>query len=148
MVQPPEPALDQIRVGAIRAAVASLNRGDIDGYLSCFDSDALRWIDGYSTPLTFADVENNLRQLQSAFAGLRLDELLIMGDSRHVCARWRLQGVHVDEFLGYEATQQPISLETCEIYEFGDRSVITSWVYGDPLRVLEQITPTKALRSH
>jgi SnoaL-like polyketide cyclase len=72
----------------VRSAVAALNDGDID---------------------------DSLLQLHAAFEGLHLHEILLFGDERFVCARWRLRGRHVNDYLGYAPKGQSIDTETCRI---------------------------------
>src|SRR5258705_7965799 len=78
----------------VRLAVAALNDGDIEGYLSGFAPDCLRWVGGLGVALTVSDIRENLTQLYAAFEELHLDEDLLFGGDGHVCARWTLRGVH------------------------------------------------------
>jgi predicted ester cyclase len=123
-------------VAAVRAAAASLNAGDIDGYFRHFDPACPRWIAGFAKPLSLADVQDGFGQLRDAFAGFRRHEDVLFGDDRFVCARWRLQGRRTTEYLGVAPRGRSIDVETCEIYEIADATVITSWVYGDVLTPL------------
>jgi predicted ester cyclase len=120
-------------VDVIRIAVHALNDGDLDGYLGYFDASCERRVVGFEQPLTLTDVETGFRQLDAAFEGLRLDEELLFGDERFACARWRMRGIHAHDYLGVAPTGRSIDVETCEVYEFADGSVVTSWVYGDVL---------------
>jgi predicted ester cyclase len=124
---------DSRAVSAVRLAVAALNDGHVDAYLASFDPRCQRWISGFEQPLDFDDVGASLRQMGAAFDGLRLDEDLLFGDEQFVCARWRMRGRHVDEYLGVAPTGRSIDVETCEVYEVADGVVITTWVYGDVL---------------
>ena len=128
-------------VVAVRSAVRALNAGEIDGYFSYFDPACPRWISGFAHPLQLTDVRDGFEQLWAAFAGLHLGEDVLFGDERFVCARWRMTGRHVSEYLGLGPTGRSINVETCEIYEIvGDR-VVESWVYGDLLaQLLGQIS--------
>jgi hypothetical protein len=128
-------------VDAVRCAVAALNDGNIAGYLGYFDPSCERRVAGFAQPLTLDDVGDGLRQLDAAFAGLRLDEDLLFGDERFACARWRMRGLHVNDYLGVSPAGQSIAVETCEVYELGnDGVVVASWVYGDLLgQLLGQI---------
>jgi len=123
-------------VEAVRLAVTSLNDGDVDAYLAGFDPECRRWISGFGQPLDVADVGQSLRQLSAAFEGFHLDEDLLFGDERFVCARWRMRGVHVAEYLGVAPTGRSIGVETCEVYEVDGGRVVTTWVYGDVLAQL------------
>jgi hypothetical protein len=122
-------------VNAVRSAVTCLNDGDIDAYLAHFAPSGGRWINGLGEPLalTLTDVGAGLHQLHAAFEGLRLDEDALFGDDRFACARWRMRGRHVNDYLGRSPTGRSIDVETCEVYEIGAERIVTSWVYGDVL---------------
>jgi predicted ester cyclase len=124
---------------AVRSAVAALNDGQVDGYLAHFDPSSKRWIGGGATPLSLTDIQDNLRQMQAAFADLHLDEEMLFGDERFACARWSLRGRHVGDYLGFAPTGQSISFETCEVYEVDAGRVIATWVYGDLDQLVGQI---------
>jgi len=128
-------------VDAVRSAVAALNEGRIDAYLGHFDPSAPRWIGGAATPLSLTDIGDNLHQMQGAFEGLHLDEDLLFGDERYACARWRLRGRHVGDYLGFAPTGQSIDFETCEVYEIDAGRVIQSWAYADFDQLIGQISP-------
>jgi predicted ester cyclase len=126
-------------VDAVRSAVAALNAGDIDGYLRYFDPSCPRWADGLAQPLSLADIGDSLRQLHAAFEGLHLDEDLLFGDERFACARWRLRGHHVRDYLGFAPKGKSVDVRTCEIYEVNGGVVVTAWVYGDLQELFRQI---------
>ena len=128
-------------VDAVRSAVAALNEGKIDSYLEHFDPSSQRWLGGAATPLSMADIRDNLHEMQVAFAGLHLDEELLFGDERFVCTRWRLRGRHVGDYLGFAPAGQSIDFETCEVYEIDAGRVIATWVYGDLDQLVRQISP-------
>jgi predicted ester cyclase len=128
-------------VAAVRAAVEALNDGEVEGYFRHFDPGCPRWIAGFTEPIGLADVRNGFEQLRDAFAGFHLHEDLLFGDDRFVCARWRMQGRHANEYLGVAPRGRSIDIETCEIYEVADATVVSSWVYGDVLaQLLTQLT--------
>jgi predicted ester cyclase len=119
-------------VAVIRSAVAALNLGDIDGYLGYVDPACLRWPVGSAQPLSWSDVREGLTQLWAAFDDMHLDEVLLFGEGAHVCARWRMRGIHVRQFLGVAGTGRSIDVELCEVYEIGANGRVTaSWIYGD-----------------
>lgn len=130
-------------VAAVRSAVAALNDGDVDGYLAHFDPECPRWVPGIATPIALADIADNFRLLAEAFDGLYLHEDLLFGDDRYACARWRLTGVHMRDYLGFPPHQRSIDVDTCEIYELHGDRVICSWVYGDLSQLFQQITPAE-----
>jgi hypothetical protein len=130
---------DNKAVDAIRSAVAAFNASDVEGYLKYFDPSSRRWVAGLAQPLTFGEVSDNLRKLQAAFEGLHLHEDLLFGDEQFVCARWRIRGVHTNDYLGVVPTKQSIDVETCEIYELRDEVVVTTWTYGDLGQLFSQL---------
>jgi predicted ester cyclase len=132
------------QVEALRAAVGALNAGDAQGYLRAFTPTSLRWVPGIERPFPLVDIAENVDQLLSAFTGFVLDEELLFGDGRHVCARWRMRGTHTGEYLGIAATGRVISVDQCEVYEFdadADRGgrVTNTWSYGDPMALFSQL---------
>jgi hypothetical protein len=123
----------------LRRAVAALNAGDIEGYLSGFAPDCLRRVGGLGLALTVSDIRENLGQLLAAFDGLHLDEDLLFGGNGHVCAVWTLRGVHTGEYGGVAPTHREIAVETCEVYTFTGDKVSVSYVYGESMSLFNQL---------
>lgn len=129
-------------VTAIRAAVAQLNAGDVDGYLAAFTADCRRWLPGLADPVDRSDLRLSLDPVMRAISGFRLEEMVLFGQGRHVCARWRLVGTHAGDQLGIPATGRAVAVETAEIYEFerDDGGLVReTWVFGDPMALFHQI---------
>jgi predicted ester cyclase len=121
-------------------AVAALNDGDIEGYLSGFARDCLRWVGGLGVALTVSDIRENLTQLYAAFEELHLHEDLLFGGDGHVCARWTLRGVHTGEYGGIAATRRDIVVDTCEVYTFTGDKVTECHVYGETMSLFNQLS--------
>jgi predicted ester cyclase len=126
-------------VDVVRLAVAALNDGDVDGYLRHFDPSCPRWVPGLAQPLTLSEISDSFRLLYDAFKGLHLGEDLLFGDGQFACARWRLRGRHVKDYLGYPPLGKEIDAETCEVYQVSGGIVVASWVYGDLGQLFRQI---------
>jgi len=124
----------------VRQAVAALNEGDVEAYLSGFAPDCLRWVGGLGLALTVPDTRENLVQLFAAFDALHLDEDLLFGGNGHVCARWTLRGVHTSEYGGIAPTHREIAVETCEVYTFTGDKVTECHVYGEPMSIFNQLS--------
>jgi predicted ester cyclase len=124
----------------LRRAVAALNEGDIEGYLSGFAPDCLRWVGGLGVALTVPDIRDNLGQLFAAFDQLHLDEDLLFGGNSHVCARWTLRGVHTGEYGGIAPTHREIAVDTCEVYTFTGDKVTECYVYGESMSLFNQLS--------
>jgi predicted ester cyclase len=127
-------------VALVRQAVAALNEGDIEAYLSRFALDCLRWVGGLGVALTVSDIRENLSQLVAAFDELHLDEDLLFGGDGHVCARWTLRGVHTGEYGGMAPTHRDIAVETCEVYTFTGDRVTECHVYGEAMSIFNQLS--------
>jgi predicted ester cyclase len=126
-------------VGRIRAAVAALNRGDVDTYAASFDPACLRWGNDTETAVPAADIAESLRQMHAAFEGFTIGEELLVGCGDHVVARWRVTGTHTGEFASIPPTGRSIDIAQAEIYQFAGDRVIATWNYGDPLALPRQL---------
>ena len=131
--------VDSMPVDVVRSAVMALNNDDINGYLRYFDPSCPRRVPGLAQPLTLTEISDNFRQLHDAFEGLHLGEDLLFGDSRFACARWRLRGRHVKDYMGFPPLGKEIDAETCEVYQVSGGVVVQSWVYGDLGELFRQI---------
>lgn len=129
-----------VEAGLVRQAVAALNDGDIEGYLSGFAPDCVRWVGGLGVALTVPDIRENIGQLFAAFDELQLDEDLLFGGDGHVCARWTLRGVHVGEYGGVAPTGREIAVDTCEVYTFTGDKVTECHVYGEAMSIFNQLS--------
>lgn len=122
----------------IRVAVEALNAGDVDTYAKALHPDAPRTTVGVGT----ASVEQSLadlRALQAAFEGFRLDADALIDGGDHVVARWRCTGRHTADYMGIPATGVSIDVSVCEIYRFDGDLVVETWLYGDPLEMIRQL---------
>jgi predicted ester cyclase len=135
---------DNPEVNLVRRAVAALNAGDIESYLSGFAPDCLRWVGGLGLALTVPDIRDNLGQLFAAFDELHLDEDLLFGGDGHVCARWTLRGVHTGEYGGIAATHREIAVDTCEVYTLTGDKVTECYVYGESMSLFNQLSAERA----
>jgi predicted ester cyclase len=134
------PLSDNPEVNLVRRAVAALNAGDIEGYLSGFALDCLRWVGGLGVALTVPDIRDNLGQLFAAFDNLHLEEDLLFGGDGHVCARWTLRGVHTGEYGGIAPTHREIAVDNCEVYTFTADKVTECHVYGESMSLFNQLS--------
>jgi predicted ester cyclase len=135
---------DNPEVNLVRRAVAALNAGDVEGYLSGFALDCLRWVGGLGLALTVPDIRDNLGQLFAAFENLHLEEDLLFGGDGHVCARWTLRGVHTGEYGGIAPTHREIAVDTCEVYTFTGNKVTECHVYGESMSLFNQLSDERA----
>jgi predicted ester cyclase len=130
---------DSSSADAIRSAVAAMNAGDVDGYITHFAPTCERWVSGLDRPVSLDDVAESLRQLVSAFSPLRLDEELLISEGAFVCARWRLRGTQTADYVGLASNGRSIDVAICEVYEIADDKVVTTWAYQDPSQMFRQM---------
>ena len=128
-------------VEIVRAAVAPLNAGDIDGHPRHIDPSCMRRVAGPEQPLPLNDIRDSIYHLHGAFEDLYLNEEMVFGSDQFACARWQMQGVHVNEYMGIAPQRQEINLQSCEIYAFDADRITTVWTYGDLAQLLRQIGP-------
>lgn len=130
-------------VDAIRGAVRRLNAGDLDGYLDSFTPECLRWVPGLTDPLSLSEIRTALQFVTQALSDCRLEEVLLFGDGRHVCAHWRLVGTHTGDYLDIAPTNRLVCVDTAEIYEFESKEgglVCSSRAFGDPMAMIHQLS--------
>lgn len=124
---------------AVRAAVAALNDGDLDGYLQYFDPAGPRWVMGLTEPLPLDAVADGFRHLAAGFSSLHLREEDLFATDARVCGRWRLEGIHSGDYYGLPATGRALDVPSCEVYAVEDGRVREVWTYQDPTAVFSQI---------
>ena len=133
-------AADADRVEQARKA---WNAGDLDGYLSLYDSTIKLY--GYAPePFDKAAVTEFYKQIFASLspAGgppeLVFHEVLVDGDL--YCCRFTMSGVHTGEFMGVPATGKPYALGGITILRFGDKgTVVERWSSADMLGLLVQL---------
>ena len=130
-------------VETIQAAVRLFNSHDLDGYFQAFATDCMRSAPGSpDMMMSLSDIRAGLELVMSAVEDVRLEEVMLFGERRHVCAWWRMVGTHTGEFLGAPPTGRNIAVDNAEIYEFdADQGglVSKSWSFGDPQALLVQL---------
>ena len=130
---------DSSSADAIRSAVAAMNAGDVDGYITHFAPTCERWVSGLDQPVSLYDVAESLRQLVRAFSPLQLDEELLISEGAFVCARWRLRGTQAADYIGMTSNGRSIDVAICEVYEIAEDKVVATWAYQDPSQMFRQM---------
>jgi predicted ester cyclase len=130
---------DSSSADAIRSAVAAMNAGDVDGYITHFAPTCERWVSGLDQPVSLYDVAESLRQLVRAFSPLQLDEELLISEGAFVCARWRLRGTQTADYVGLTSNGRSIDVAICEVYEIAGDKVVATWAYQDPSQMFRQM---------
>jgi steroid delta-isomerase-like uncharacterized protein len=93
----------------------------------------------FDAPPGVAGVEAATLDLRSAFPDLTVtvDEIVAEGD--RVAIVWTVRGTHRGEFLGIEATGNPVSMSGMDIFRITDGRIAEIWTVGDELGLLFQL---------
>jgi steroid delta-isomerase-like uncharacterized protein len=124
----------------IASAVALLNAGDVDGYVTTlYAPDAVF----HGFPAAFAPDRDGIagffRALRAGVpdATISAQDLFAAGD--RVAVRFTLTGTHAGELLGAPATGAAIDAEGITILRFSDGRCVERWNRLDDLTFLTQI---------
>jgi hypothetical protein len=112
-------------VAAVHAAVAHWNAGNLEGYLTLYDPEAIR--QGYAgLEPGLSGIRRFYQSFRAAFPGSRLlfEDVFASGDK--VACRFRLQGEHRGAFQGIPATGAQVNLP-----ELRSSRSATADAYGD-----------------
>jgi predicted ester cyclase len=129
-------------VATVRRAVAALNAGDVAGYIAHFTDDCPRWSPGVDEPAPLSLIRESSEMLLVALDGFWLEELQLFGIAEFVCAHWKLQGKHTGEYFGFPPTQNDVSIENIELYQFESNAgglICSTWTFGDTADFMNQL---------
>ena len=123
---------------ALKAARASWNAGDLDGYLELYD-ESIR-LHGYSPePMGKAEVREFYEAIFAAFDSPQLDFHEVLWDGASCTIRFTTTGRHVGEFLGVPATGNDIAVPGITILRFAGDRVVERFSQADMLGLMVQI---------
>jgi predicted ester cyclase len=123
---------------ALDAAVASWNRGDLDGYLTLY-SDGIR-IYGYAPePMGKAAVRGFYEGTFAAFERPQLDFRRVLWEGTECAVRFTMSGRHTGRFMGVPATGKFVNVPGITILRFEGAQVVERWSQADMLGLLVQI---------
>lgn len=124
----------------IAAAVARLNDGDVDGYITTLYHPASRF---HGFPDAFGTDRDGIaeffRALLAAVPDARIDaeDLIVSGD--RVTVRFTLTGTHEGELLGAAPTGNRLHVEGITILRFDGDLVVERWNRLDDVTLLQQL---------
>ncbi len=126
-------------VATVEAAIACLNKGDLDGYMSMYSPEA-RFV-GYppEVPANFDGVRAFYGQLLAAIRELEIEAIDIFAAGERVVVRYLLTGYHDGELMGAEPTKHQLAVEGMTILYFTDGKVGHRVNRLDELQFLNQI---------
>ena len=101
-------------------AIATFNRGDLDGYLATYHDDAV--IHGLPSDYGESKREHRLylQAVLTAFPGLQVEVDELIGEGPNVVARMTYRGTHVHDFRGIVATGRTVAWSGIAIRRYDD----------------------------
>lgn len=128
---------------ALDRAVAHWNAGDLNGYLSLYDS-SIR-LHGYSPePMDKNGVIDFYKMVFSTLTeagkpGPRLEILDVLEEGDKIACRFAMSGVQSGTFMNVPASGRDYVLPGITILKFRDGTVVERWSNADMLGLLVQI---------
>lgn len=122
----------------VLAAAAAWNAGDVDGYLSMFDSSLSHHGLG-PEPLDEDGNRAFYARLSRGFPGCQLVIDDILAEEDRVAVRLRLVGEHRGDFMGLAPTGRPIMINGQTILKFKDGRVVERWTTADLAALMDQL---------
>ena len=121
-------------------AVAALNRGDLDGYLSIYAPGAVvHGLPDHVTP----DAEGHrevLADIRRSLPDFRAQVEAVVAEGDLLAARITYSGTHLGTMRGVAPTGRVLSWEAMTFRRYDDESrVVERWIVGDNLGLLHQL---------
>jgi predicted ester cyclase len=122
----------------IHAAVEAWNGGDVDGFLSMFDSSLLHH---GVTPEPLDEKGNRAfyEGMQASFPGSQIIIRDTVAEDDRVAVRFDFAGEHHGEFLGVAPTGRSVLMHAHTIMRFKDGRVVERWMTADVMGLMNQI---------
>ncbi len=122
------------------AAVAALNRGDLDGYLAIYAPDAV--VHGLPEHLTpdAAGHREVLVEMRRALPDLHAQLAAVVAEGDLLAARVTYWGTHRGTMLGAAPTGRLVSWDAMTFRRFDAQGrVVERWIIGDDLGLLQEL---------
>jgi predicted ester cyclase len=121
-------------------AVAALNRGDLDGYLSIYAPGAVvHGLPDHVTP----DAQGHrevLADIRRSLPDFRAQVEAVVAEGDLLAARITYSGTHLGTMRGVAPTGRVLSWEAMTFRRYDDESrVVERWIVGDNLGLLHQL---------
>ncbi len=122
------------------AAVAALNRGDVDGYLAIYAPDAVvHGLPEHVTP-DVAGHREVLEEMRRALPDLRAQLAAVVAEGDLLAARVTYWGTHQGLMLGAAPTGRVITWDAMTFRRFDAQGrVVERWIIGDDLGLLHEL---------
>ena len=122
------------------AAVAALNRGDVDGYLAIYAPDAVvHGLPEHVTP-DVAGHREVLEEMRRALPDLRAQLAAVVAEGDLLAARVTYWGTHRGPMLGAAPTGRVVTWDAMTFRRFDAQGrVVERWIIGDDLGLLHEL---------
>jgi predicted ester cyclase len=122
------------------AAVAALNRGDVDGYLAIYAPDAVvHGLPEHVTP-DVAGHREVLEEMRRALPDLHAQLTAVVAEGDLLAARVTYWGTHLGTMLGAAPTGRVVSWDAMTFRRFDPQGrVVERWIIGDDLGLLHEL---------
>jgi predicted ester cyclase len=122
------------------AAVAALNRGDVDGYLAIYAPDAVvHGLPEHVTP-DVAGHREVLEEMRRALPDLRAQLTAVVAEGDLLAARVTYWGTHRGPMLGAAPTGRVVTWDAMTFRRFDAQGrVVERWIIGDDLGLLHEL---------
>jgi steroid delta-isomerase-like uncharacterized protein len=125
-------------VASHQAAGGQWNAGNLEGYLTLYDPEAVLY--GYTgVEPGLAGIRRYYQAFWAAFPGSRLVFEDVFASGQKVACRFLLQGEHRRAFQGIAPTGAQINVPGITILEFRNGRCIQRWSYTDAVGLLQQL---------
>lgn len=126
--------------GTIAEAVAKLNAGDVDGYVTTLYTPTCVF---HGFPGAFAPTRDGIadffRALIGAVPDANIAPLDLVADGDSVALRFVLTGTHEGELFGFAGTGRSLRVEGITVVHFADGLVVERWNRLDDAALLAQL---------
>ncbi|HET9476157.1 MAG TPA: ester cyclase [Dehalococcoidia bacterium] len=124
--------------------VRDLNRAenahDLDGIFALMHEDVVWESNVLPTPVVGREADRQINEaLFRAFPDYHreIEQLIASGD--YVVMRWRMTGTHRGEWNAVPATNRPIDVHGCTVFEIRDGKEAHAWLYMDSDTFMRQL---------
>lgn len=126
-------------VATVANAIACLNKGDLDGYMSMYSPDA--GFVGYPPdfPPTFDGIRAFYAALLVGIPQLTIETIDLFAAGQRVVARYNVTGDHEGELMGAARTNHAVAFEGLTILYFDEGKVVHRVNRADDIALLTQI---------
>ncbi len=128
----------------VRAQVASLNAGDIDGLMNYYADDCLvREITADGAEIKGHDeLRRYLEELLSGLDDFRIEVRHVTTSGDRAALQLVVSGIHSGELYGYPATRSKVSYRVSTFHTIANGKTVLEEAYFDPTELVSSLSGT------